>query len=245
MSAARKPIAHLILCALAVFGFSACEDRTSDAPRVQTGGTPVPPVFHAPFFGAPGGGGAGVGGGFGDGQNGFDGSAGLGGVAGFGSVAGIGGIAGSSGVAGFGSVAGIGGVAGSSGVAGFGSVAGIGGGDFGAAGFGAAGDRAGNRAPVAAIEFDPPCLSERETLVTSISRSVDPDGDPLSCAWNMPAGIPDRAAGCAVPGIFFPDANESLVLLTVRDGRGGTSTTTRQIGPCPELAAGQAETASP
>jgi hypothetical protein len=251
------------LAAALSLGGCGMNEAPEDVPRIPTNTLPNQP-FNAAMAGTQGGvvlqgtatTGTQNGTATGDGQNGSfagttagAGGAGTGGFSGF-PGAGTGGAAGFFNTAGFlGGNAGFfagnggGGTGGFFAGAGGGFIAGTGGffgGVGGTGGVGTAGASApGNRAPVAGIALQPQCLGDLQTDVTLISTSVDPDEDALRCTWTMPAGIPNSAEGCVVPGVAFLAGTDSEVDLVVEDGRGGQSGTTATIRPCANPANGQ------
>ncbi|MEV8515092.1 ThuA domain-containing protein, partial [Dactylosporangium sp. NPDC051484] len=87
----------------------------------------------------------------------------------------------------------------------------------------------GNRAPIAQISATPSTGAAPLTVQFSSAGSSDPDGDPITYAWDFTTdGITDSTA--ANPTFTYPANGEYTATLTVRDSGGKISTASTTIG---------------
>ena len=86
----------------------------------------------------------------------------------------------------------------------------------------AGGDRA-NHPPDVGIDAAPRRVAPGEPVTLTVS-ATDADGDPVTYAWEAPAGVISCTA-CRITTWTAPDdAGSYTVSVTVRDGRGGATT---------------------
>ena len=87
-------------------------------------------------------------------------------------------------------------------------------------------DFGGNQTPVASIGFASRTVDEGVAVPFDGSGSVDSDGDPLNYAWSFGDGA--TATGVTTSHVF-DQIGTDIVMLTVSDGFGGTSTATATV----------------
>ncbi len=86
---------------------------------------------------------------------------------------------------------------------------------------------AANQAPTAAFTVSPDGPKAQDEVTFNGSASADPDGDPLTFAWDFnDDGTVDRTGGDSTVVVKFP-AGSYTAKLTVTDGRGGSATATK------------------
>jgi hypothetical protein len=87
--------------------------------------------------------------------------------------------------------------------------------------------RAANQGPSASFTVAPEAPKAQEDVTFNGSTSADPDGDPLTFAWDFNNdGTVDKTGGDSIVVVKFP-AGSYTAKLTVTDGRGGSAQTTR------------------
>ncbi len=89
---------------------------------------------------------------------------------------------------------------------------------------------AGNQNPVASFTTvpNPPVIGQNESVAFNATASTDPDGDPLTYAWDFNNDGTTDASGVTTQFQFTAEGTFT-VRLTVADGKGGTGTTTRDV----------------
>ena len=93
-----------------------------------------------------------------------------------------------------------------------------------------------NRRPTARVSASPlnvPVSDGHATVVTiDGSQSADPDNDLLTYTWVVPSGrfVDGTSDGDPIIKVTFPGAAPYRVVLTVRDGRGGSNVAEITIG---------------
>ena len=83
-----------------------------------------------------------------------------------------------------------------------------------------------NNPPVAVIGFTARTVNEGTAVFFNGSGSTDPDGDPLTYAWDFGDGVTDTGVG---PVHKYLDNGTYTVKLTVDDGFGGVTSTTATV----------------
>ncbi|MCW3015967.1 MAG: hypothetical protein JWO02_3059 [Solirubrobacterales bacterium] len=86
-----------------------------------------------------------------------------------------------------------------------------------------------NRSPVASATATPLGAPNTRAYRLSSTPSSDPDGDPLSSAWDFGDGT--SGSGTTVDHTYAAGVRQATVRLTVTDGRGGQATSTVQLTP--------------
>ena len=101
-----------------------------------------------------------------------------------------------------------------------------------------------NRSPAPVLTADRTVVDVGDTVQFDASGSSDPDGDPLSFAWDLDGDGEFDDSTAASPTWTYSDPGQLRVSVKVTDGRGGSATDSEDIGvglPSPTITSPQSE----